>query len=93
MWFNRLFFSRLGFNRLHFEPYTQQQLQCIVSSRLDGLEVFQSDEIQLVSRKVGRDDTARFQEGRGRYILYLRMQGGTIQLQEGREERNIATGR
>ena len=43
---------RLGFNRLHFEPYNQQQLQCIVSSRLEGLEVFQSDEIQLVSRKV-----------------------------------------
>jgi len=44
--------SRLGFNRLHFEPYNQQQLQIIVSSRLEGLEVFQSDEIQLVSRKV-----------------------------------------
>jgi len=44
--------SRLGFNRLHFEPYTQLQLQEIVTSRLDGLDVFQKDEIQLVSRKV-----------------------------------------
>jgi len=44
--------SRLGFNRLHFDPYTHQQLQCIVTSRLEGLEVFQSDEVQLVSKKV-----------------------------------------
>jgi len=44
--------SRLGFNRLNFDPYNQLQLQMIVSSRLQGLEVFQSDEIELVSRKV-----------------------------------------
>ncbi len=44
--------SRLGLNRLHFEPYTQQQLQIIVSSRLEGLAVFPPQEIQLVSRKV-----------------------------------------
>ena len=44
--------SRIGLTRLTFSPYTHQQLQEIVSSRLHGLSVFDKDAIQLVSRKV-----------------------------------------
>jgi len=44
--------SRLGLTRLTFQPYTHTQLQAIVASRLDGLQVFQQDAIQLVARKV-----------------------------------------
>ena len=44
--------SRLGLTRQVFQPYTQVQLQIIVTSRLEGLEVFQEDAIQLVARKV-----------------------------------------
>ena len=44
--------SRIGLTRLTFSPYTHQQLQEIVSSRLQGLSVFDKDAIQLVSRKV-----------------------------------------
>merc|ERR1711936_792363 len=35
-----------------FQPYNHVQLQTIVASRLEGLEVFQQDAIQLVARKV-----------------------------------------
>lgn len=44
--------SRLGLTRLTFQPYSHKQLQEIVMSRLNGLETFSSDAIQLVSRKV-----------------------------------------
>ena len=44
--------SRLGLTRLVFQPYNQGQLQIIVTGRLEGLEVFQDDAIQLVARKV-----------------------------------------
>lgn len=44
--------SRLGLNRLTFQPYSFKQLQEIVSSRLCGLDAFTSDGIQLISRKV-----------------------------------------
>jgi len=44
--------SRLGLTRLTFQPYTHTQLQAIVASRLEGLQVFQQDAIQLVARKV-----------------------------------------
>ena len=44
--------SRLGLTRLTFKPYTHEQLQSIVASRLERLNVFQQDAIQLVSRKV-----------------------------------------
>ena len=43
---------RLGLTRLTFAPYTHQQLQEIVTSRLEGLEVFDKDALQLVARKV-----------------------------------------
>merc|ERR1712096_495263 len=44
--------SRLGLTRQTFQPYTHTQLQTIVTSRLEGLKVFQQDAIQLVARKV-----------------------------------------
>ena len=44
--------SRLGLTRLTFQPYTHKQLQEIVGSRLNGLESFNIDAIQLVARKV-----------------------------------------
>merc|ERR550519_921565 len=44
--------SRVGLTRQIFQPYTHQQLQQIVASRLEGLEVFRADAIQLVARKV-----------------------------------------
>ena len=51
--FPKLFLlHRLGLTRLTFAPYTHHQLQEIVSSRLQGLEVFDKDALQLVARKV-----------------------------------------
>ena len=44
--------SRLGLTRLTFQPYSHKQLQEIVTSRLSGLDSFNSDAIQLVARKV-----------------------------------------
>jgi len=44
--------SRLGLTRCQFPPYTHEQLICIVAARLDGLEVFDPDAVQLVARKV-----------------------------------------
>lgn len=44
--------SRLGLTRMTFQPYTHKQLQEIVMSRLLGIEAFDPDAVQLVSRKV-----------------------------------------
>jgi len=44
--------SRLGLTRLTFQPYTFSQLQQIVMSRIAGLNAFEPDALQLVSRKV-----------------------------------------
>ena len=44
--------SRLGLTRLTFQPYTHKELQQIVCSRLEGLEAFDPDAVQLVARKV-----------------------------------------
>ena len=41
-----------GLTRLTFQPYTFQQLQEIVTSRMTGLKVFEPDAIQLAARKV-----------------------------------------
>lgn len=41
-----------GLNRMTFQPYTFQQLQEIVESRLLGLQAFDPDAVQLASRKV-----------------------------------------
>ncbi len=44
--------SRLGLTRLTFQPYSHKQLQEIVASRLNDLNSFNTDAIQLVARKV-----------------------------------------
>lgn len=44
--------SRLGLTRMTFHPYNHKQLQEIVLSRMQGLEAFDPDAIQLVARKV-----------------------------------------
>lgn len=42
--------SRLGLTRLTFQPYSYKQLQEIVSKRLEGLNTFNPDAVQLVAR-------------------------------------------
>jgi len=44
--------SRLALKRLTFQAYTRTQLQTIISARLEGLNVFNSDAVELCSRKV-----------------------------------------
>ncbi|XP_076326086.1 origin recognition complex subunit 1 isoform X4 [Tachypleus tridentatus] len=44
--------SRLGLTRISFQPYTHKQLQEIVMSRVQGLNAFDPDAVQLVARKV-----------------------------------------
>lgn len=44
--------SRLGLTRMTFQPYTFRQLEEIVTSRMTGLRVFDSDAVQLAARKV-----------------------------------------
>ncbi|RWS06921.1 origin recognition complex subunit 1-like protein [Dinothrombium tinctorium] len=44
--------SRLGLSRLTFQPYTHSELREILMSRLEGLDVFDCDGVQLISRKV-----------------------------------------
>ena len=44
--------SRLGLTRMTFQPYTFKQLQEIVLSRIQGIDAFEEDALQLVARKV-----------------------------------------
>ncbi|KAI9074857.1 hypothetical protein K1719_043165 [Acacia pycnantha] len=44
--------SRMGIQRLCFGPYNYQQLQEIISSRLKGMDVFETQAIEFASRKV-----------------------------------------
>ena len=44
--------SRLGLHRLPFQPYTQQQIQTIVKSRLAGIEAFDAQAVEYAARKV-----------------------------------------
>lgn len=44
--------SRIGNNRLVYEPYNKQQIQTILESRLSGIQIFDSKSIQLVAAKV-----------------------------------------
>lgn len=44
--------SRMGIQRLCFGPYNYQQLQEIISSRLNGIDVFEKQAIEFASRKV-----------------------------------------
>lgn len=45
--------SRLGLTRISFLPYTHSQLIEIIASRLEGLEIFDRDAIELCARKIG----------------------------------------
>ncbi len=42
-----------GLTRMTFQPYTHHQLQEIVLSRMQGLDAFDDDAVQLAARKVG----------------------------------------
>ncbi|XVE78885.1 hypothetical protein DITRI_Ditri14bG0014100 [Diplodiscus trichospermus] len=44
--------SRMGIQRLCFGPYNYQQLQEIISSRLEGIDVFEKQAVEFASRKV-----------------------------------------
>ncbi|EGC36710.1 hypothetical protein DICPUDRAFT_77605 [Dictyostelium purpureum] len=44
--------SRMGLQRLPFQPYNTQQLESIIKYRLGGLEAFDQDSIQLVAKRV-----------------------------------------
>ncbi|GMH13008.1 hypothetical protein Nepgr_014849 [Nepenthes gracilis] len=44
--------SRMGIQRLRFEPYNKDQLQEIVLSRLNGIDAFDKQAVELASRKV-----------------------------------------
>ncbi|CAG8658983.1 8295_t:CDS:2, partial [Paraglomus occultum] len=44
--------SRLGLNRVNFQPYAFQQLMIVVQSRLKGMGVFNKDAIEYAARKV-----------------------------------------
>lgn len=42
----------LGLTRINFQPYTFKQLQEIIASRLEGLNVFDEKAIEMAARKV-----------------------------------------
>jgi len=44
--------SRMGIQRLCFGPYNFHQLQEIISSRLNGIDVFEKQAVEFASRKV-----------------------------------------
>lgn len=44
--------SRMGIQRLCFGPYNYQQLQEIISNRLQGIDAFEKQAIEFASRKV-----------------------------------------
>nr|CAB3264573.1 origin recognition complex subunit 1-like [Phallusia mammillata] len=77
--------SRLGLTRLSFLPYNFRQLQAIVSSRLSGLDAFDSDAIQLVSRKVAAVS------GDARRCLDICRRAVEIAAREKRKNKNIQT--
>lgn len=43
--------SRMGIQRLCFAPYNYQQLQEIISSRLNGIDIFEKQAMEFASRK------------------------------------------
>ncbi|KAI8817388.1 P-loop containing nucleoside triphosphate hydrolase protein [Fimicolochytrium jonesii] len=45
--------SRLGLTRINFPAYTHQQLIEIVQSRLEGVQCFEKDAVELCARKIG----------------------------------------
>lgn len=45
--------SRLGLQRVVFQPYSHEQLATIISNRLAGVSAFEPSALQLAARKVG----------------------------------------
>ena len=46
--------SRIGNNRLVYQPYNKEQIKTILASRLTGIKVFDSKSIGVVSSKVAQ---------------------------------------
>lgn len=46
--------SRLGLERVGFQPYNSQQIDTIVRQRLEDIELFESNAVTMVSKKVSR---------------------------------------
>jgi origin recognition complex subunit 1 len=46
--------SRIGNNRLVYEPYTSSQIKIILESRLKDIEIFEQRSLELVSKKVAQ---------------------------------------
>ena len=44
--------SRLGLARVVFPPYTREQIKTILKARLEKLDVFKSDAVELAAGKV-----------------------------------------
>jgi origin recognition complex subunit 1 len=44
--------SRLGLRRISFAPYTHQQIQTVIHSRLESVDAFNASAIELCARKV-----------------------------------------
>eukprot|EP00250_Pteridium_aquilinum_P007910 c17528_g1_i1 orf=675-3434(-) len=44
--------SRMGLQRVSFSPYSHEQLQTIISSRLEAIDAFENQAIEFASRKV-----------------------------------------
>ena len=44
--------SRLGFNRITFQPYNHDELKKIIESRLSNMKIFEGPAVQLIGRKV-----------------------------------------
>lgn len=44
--------SRLGMSRVVFQSYTRDQLERIIHARLEGLDIFEEDAVQMSARKV-----------------------------------------
>ncbi|CAK8579355.1 unnamed protein product [Lathyrus sativus] len=51
--------SRMGIQRLCFAPYNYQQLQEIISSRLNGIDIFEKQAMEFASRKFTISGDAR----------------------------------
>jgi origin recognition complex subunit 1 len=46
--------SRLGDTRLQFQPYSKDDVKKIIRARLEGIEIFKDDAIELCARKVSK---------------------------------------
>ena len=46
--------SRIGTNRIVYEPYTKEQIEEIISQRLEGVDIFKRDSVRLSAAKVSK---------------------------------------